>query len=119
MWLARRSGKKRQKKPQGKKGGKKNRGQKTADKKTREIKRGKKAREKKRGGKKKAQEKSVGNGAGRKPTDYIVSDLSFTSDWVKKWCEISKPIKMRRGSKGISYNFGYFRRLIEHCFNCD
>lgn len=93
-------------------------GKKTADKKTREIKRGKKAREKKRGGKK-AQEKSVGNGAGRKPTDYIVSDLSFTSDWVKKWCEISKPIKMRRGSKGISYNFGYFRRLIEHCFNCD
>ena len=97
-------------------------GKKTADKKTREIKRGKKAREKSAGKKaqgKKAQEKSVGNGAGRKPTDYIVSDLSFTSDWVKKWCEISKPIKMRRGSKGISYNFGYFRRLIEHCFNCD
>lgn len=103
MWLARRSGKKRQKKPQGKKGGKK-----TADKKTREKSAGKKA-----------QEKSAGNGAGRKPTDYIVSDLSFTSDWVKKWCEISKPIKMRRGSKVISYNFGYFRRLIEHCFNCD
>lgn len=93
-------------------------GKKTADKKPRTKKRGKKAREKKRGGKK-AQEKSVGNGAGRKPTDYIVSDLSFTSDWVKKWCEISKPIKMRRGSKGISYNFGYFRRLIEHCFNSD
>ena len=80
-------------------------------------KRGEKARGKSAG--KKALEKSAGNGAGRKPTDYIVSDLSFTSDWVKKWCEISKPIKMRRGSKGISYNFGYFRRLIEHCFNCD
>lgn len=81
-----------------------------------------KGREKNRGQKnagKKAQEKSAENGAGRKPTDYIVSDLSFTSDWVKKWCENSKPIKMRRGSKGISYNFGYFRRLIEHCFNCD
>ena len=103
MWLARRSGKKASKETTGKKGGKK-----TADKKTRE----KSAREK-------AQEKSAENGAGRKPTDYIVSDLSFTSDWVKKWCEISKPIKMRRGSKGISYNFGYFRRLIEHCFNCD
>lgn len=93
-------------------------GKKTADKK----KRGKKAREKSAGKKargKKAQEKSVGIGVGRKPTDYIVSDLSFTSDWVKKWCEISKPIKMHRGSKGISYNFGYFRRLIEHCFNCD
>lgn len=113
MWLARRSGKKRQKKPQGKKGGKKNRGQKNTGNKTREKSAGKKARGKK------AQEKSVGNGAGRKPTDYIVSDLSFTSDWVKKWCEISKPIKMRRGSKVISYNFGYFRRLIEHCFNCD
>lgn len=108
MWLARRSGKKAPKKPQGKKGGKKNSEQKNA---------GKKRGEKKR--KKKAREKSAGNGAGRKPTDYIVSDLSFTSDWVKKWCEISKPIKMRRGSKVISYNFGYFRRLIEHCFNCD
>lgn len=104
MWLARRSGKKAPKETTGKKG----REKKTADKKTREKSAGKKA-----------QEKSVGNGAGRKPTDYIVSDLSFTSDWVKKWCEISKPIKMRRGSKGISYNFGYFRRLIEHCFNCD
>lgn len=91
----------------------KKRGQKNAGNKTREKSAGKKARGKK------AQEKSVGNGAGRKPTDYIVSDLSFTSDWVKKWCEISKPIKMRRGSKGISYDFGYFRRLIEHCFNCD
>lgn len=104
MWLARRSGKKAPKETTGKKG----REKKTADKKTREKSAGKKA-----------QEKSVGNGAGRKPTDYIVSDLSFTSDWVKKWCEISKPIKMRRGSKGISYDFGYFRRLIEHCFNCD
>lgn len=103
MWLARRSGKKASKETTGKKGGKK-----TADKKTREKSAGKKA-----------QEKSAENGAGRKPTDYIVSDLSFTSDWVKKWCENSKPIKMRRGSKGISYNFGYFRRLIEHCFNCD
>lgn len=103
MWLARRSGKKASKETTGKKGGKK-----TADKKTREKSAGKKA-----------QEKSAENGAGRKLTDYIVSDLSFTSDWVKKWCEISKPIKMRRGSKGISYNFGYFRRLIEHCFNCD
>lgn len=97
----------------GKKPRTKNRGQKNAGNKTREKSAGKKARGKK------AQEKSVGNGAGRKPTDYIVSDLSFTSDWVKKWCEISKPIKMRRGSKGISYDFGYFRRLIEHCFNCD
>ena len=103
MWLARRSGKKASKETTGKKGGKK-----TADKKTREKSAGKKA-----------QEKNAENGAGRKLTDYIVSDLSFTSDWVKKWCEISKPIKMRRGSKGISYNFGYFRRLIEHCFNCD
>lgn len=92
-------------------------GKKTANKKTREKSAGKKSARKKR--KKKAREKSAGNGAGRKPTDYIVSDLSFTSDWVKKWCEISKPIKMRRGSKVISYNFGYFRRLIEHCFNCD
>lgn len=113
MWLARRSGKKAPKETTGKKGREKkprtkNRGQKNAGNKTRE-----------KSGGKKAQEKSVGNGAGRKPTDYIVSDLSFTSDWVKKWCEISKPIKMRRGSKGISYNFGYFRRLIEHCFNCD
>lgn len=104
MWLARRSGKKAPKETTGKKG----REKKNA---------GKKRGEKKR--KKKAREKSAGNGAGRKPTDYIVSDLSFTSDWVKKWCEISKPIKMRRGSKVISYNFGYFRRLIEHCFNCD
>lgn len=108
MWLARRSGKKAPKETTGKKGREKNSEQKNA---------GKKRGEKKR--KKKAREKSAGNGAGRKPTDYIVSDLSFTSDWVKKWCEISKPIKMRRGSKVISYNFGYFRRLIEHCFNCD
>lgn len=101
-----------------KKSAKRNHREKRAGKKNSEQKNaGKKRGEKKR--KKKAREKSAGNGAGRKPTDYIVSDLSFTSDWVKKWCEISKPIKMRRGSKVISYNFGYFRRLIEHCFNCD
>ena len=91
---------------------------KSAKRNHREKRAGKKNSEQKNAGKKRG-EKSVGNGAGRKPTDYIVSDLSFTSDWVKKWCEISKPIKMRRGSKVISYNFGYFRRLIEHCFNCD
>lgn len=86
MWLTRRSGKKkRQKKPQGKKGGKK--------------KRGEKARGKSAG--KKALEKSAGNGAGRKPTDYIVSDLSFTSDWVKKWCEISKLIKCAEDQKSF------------------
>lgn len=101
-----------------KKSAKRNHREKRAGKKNSEQKNaGKKRGEKKR--KKKAREKSAGNGAGRKPTYYIVSDLSFTSDWVKKWCEISKPIKMRRGSKVISYNFGYFRRLIEHCFNCD
>lgn len=65
---------------------------------------GKKGREEKARGKsagKKAQEKSAGNGAGRKPTDYIVSDLSFTSDWVKKWCEISKLIKCVEDQKSF------------------
>ena len=72
----------------------------TTGKKGREEKaRGKSAGKKARG--KKAQEKSVGNGAGRKPTDYIVSDLSFTSDWVKKWCEISKLIKCAEDQKSF------------------
>lgn len=107
------TGQKKRKKAPKETTGKKGREKKNSEQKNAGKKRGEKKR------KKKAREKSAGNGAGRKPTDYIVSDLSFTSDWVKKWCEISKPIKMRRGSKVISYNFGYFRRLIEHCFNCD
>lgn len=104
MWLVRRSGKKVLKEIIGKKGWeKKNVGKKCGEKKC----------------KKKVWEKSVGNGVGRKSIDYIVFDLSFIFDWVKKWCEIFKLIKMCRGLKVILYNFGYFWCLIEYCFNCD